>query len=71
MNTSLEERVSASESQVQRLAQAIAPEAIWRDGWGSTVGMSAHDPGFEEMARLGAEDRRSLKPDADDADSGQ
>ena len=41
MNTSIEERVSALESQVQRLAQAIAPEAIWRDGWESTVGMSA------------------------------
>ena len=71
MNTSLEERVSALESKVQRLAQAIAPEAVWRDGWESTVGMSAKDPGFEEMVSLGAEYRRSVKRDADGADSGQ
>ena len=71
MNTSLEERVTALESKVQQLAQAIAPKAIWRDGWESTVGMSANDSGFDAMVRLGAEYRRSLKPDADDADSGQ
>ena len=71
MNTSLEERVTALGSKVQQLAQAIAPEAIWRDGWESTVGMSASDSGFGEMVRLGAEYRRSLKRDADEADSGQ
>ena len=56
MNTSLEERVTALESKVQQLAQAIAPEANWRDGWESTVGMSANDSGFDEMVRRGRGD---------------
>lgn len=68
MNSLLEERVTALENQVQRLTQALAPEAISRDGWESTVGMSANDAEFDEMIRLGAEYRRSLRPAADDAD---
>jgi hypothetical protein len=58
MNATIEERVTALEREVERLAEAIAPDLVWRDGWELTVGASAGDPGFEEMIRLGAEYRR-------------
>lgn len=71
MNATIEDRVTALERKVEQLAEAIAPDLVWRDGWELTVGMSADDPAFEEMNRLGAEYRRSLKPTSDAPHSGQ
>ena len=69
MNATIEERLAALEEQVSRLLVPAPVEPIWRDGWESTVGMAAGDPGFEEMIRLGAEWRREANRDAADARS--
>ncbi len=71
MNTTIEERVASLEKKVEQLSRAIAPDLIWREGWESTIGRSANDPAFDEMVRLGAEYRESLRPKLDAPDSGQ
>jgi hypothetical protein len=71
MDTTIEERVASLEKKVEQLARAIEPDLIWREGWESTIGMSANDPGFDEMVRLGAEYRESLRRNPDAPNSGQ
>jgi hypothetical protein len=57
----LEERISALESQVERLRQRL-DEGIGDAGpwWKGLVGAFAEDPDFEEAMRLGKQHRESL-----------
>lgn len=70
MSLSIEERLSALEKKVAELTAEPASDLIYRDGWESTVGMFADDPGYDEMVRLGAEYRESLRPPKHSVDSG-
>jgi hypothetical protein len=69
MSTPVEKRLDELEKKVADLTRLIAAGPKDPYAWRSTVGMSANDPGFDEMVRLGKEYRQSLKaedePDAD------
>lgn len=66
MGTTLKERVEKLEQQVAELSKALElPKPRGkpgRDDWKKTFGMSANDPGFEEMVRLGREWRERQRP---------
>jgi hypothetical protein len=71
MSTPIEKRVEALEQKVTDLTRLIAAGPKDPYAWRSTVGMSANDPGFDEMVRLGKEYRQSLRAeDEPDADPG-
>ena len=56
MSTTIEERVAILEKELIRLKQIIQGTRVEPD-WRKTFGMSANDPGFDEMIRLGREIR--------------
>jgi hypothetical protein len=56
MSTTIEERVAILERELTNLKQIIQGTYVEKD-WQKTFGMSANDPGFDEMIRLGREIR--------------
>lgn len=56
MNTTIEERVAILEKELTHLKQLMQGTRVEKD-WRKTFGMSANDPGFDEMIRLGREIR--------------
>ncbi len=71
MSTPIEKRVEVLEQKVADLTRLVTSESTAKPGkdWRRTFGMSASDPGFDEMIRLGKEYRQAQraedKPDAD------
>lgn len=57
MSVPLEARVAAIEKELHDLKESIGVVRTDKD-WRKTFGMSANDPGFDEMIRLGAKIRR-------------
>jgi hypothetical protein len=62
MNTTIEERVAMLEKELTKLKQLIQGARVAKD-WRKTFGMSANDPGFDEMIRLGREIRAQDQED--------
>ena len=62
MTTALEERVAILEQELTKLKHLIQGIRVKKD-WRKTFGMSANDPGFDDMIRLGREIRL---PDQED-----
>jgi hypothetical protein len=60
MPNTLKERVELLETQVHQLSKIVGAGKSARGpkDWRKTIGMSANDPEFDEMIRLGAEIRR-------------
>jgi hypothetical protein len=70
MSTSIEERVTLLEKELANLQHLIQDIRNKKD-WRKTVGMSANDPGFDEMIRLGRAIRiQDQEDDASDAGLG-
>jgi hypothetical protein len=70
MSTSIEERVVLLEKELANLKHLIQDTRNKKD-WRKTVGMSANDPGFDEMIRLGRAIRlQDQEGDASDAGPG-
>ena len=70
MGTSIEERVVFLEKELANLKHLIQDIRDTKD-WRKTVGMSANDPGFDEMIRLGRAIRiQDQEDDAGDAGPG-
>lgn len=64
MRTTIEERVAILEEELTRLKQIMQGMRVEKD-WRQTFGMSANDPGFDDMIRLGREIRaRDQEDDA-------
>jgi hypothetical protein len=61
MPPTLKERVEALERQMQQLTSPPARKKDWR----RTIGMSANDPGFDEMVELGRKIREADRLEAD------
>ena len=71
MSTPIDDRVEALEQKVADLTRLVAAGPKDPYAWRSTVGMSANDPGFDEMVKLGKQYRQSLRAeDVPDADPG-
>ncbi len=71
MSTTVEKRLDELEKKVEDLTRLIAPSAKRDKDWRRTFGMSANDPGFDEMVKLGQEYRKSHRvEDEPDADPG-
>ena len=64
METELKTRVERLEKQVRELS-AFVHASAGRDSWQATFGLSANDPGFDEMIRLGRDFRNKDGPDED------
>jgi hypothetical protein len=62
MDSTLEERVTVLERQMGIVKQIIERGGSDKD-WRNTFGMSADDPGFEEMIRLGRQARLEARED--------
>jgi hypothetical protein len=62
MSTTIEERVAILEKELMRLKEIIQGTRVEQD-WRKTFGMSANDPGFDEMIRLGREIRQQDQED--------
>ena len=62
MSITIEERVAILEKELSRLKQIIQGPRVEKD-WRKTFGMSANDPGFDDMIRLG---RKIREQDQDD-----
>jgi len=62
MSTSIEKRVAVLEKELTDLKQIVQGARVEKD-WRKTVGMSAGDPGFDEMIRLGREFRQENRED--------
>ena len=62
MSTTIEERVAILEQEQIRLQHIIQGTRVEKD-WRKTFGMSANDPGFDEMIRLGREIRAQDQED--------
>lgn len=60
----LEERVAVLEKELTDLKRIVSGDKVVKD-WRKTVGMSANDPGFEEMIRLGGEIRQQEREEYD------
>ncbi len=60
MSASIEQRVTVLEREVGALKQVVQGPGAERD-WRKTFGMSADDPGFEEMIRLGRQAREEAR----------
>ncbi len=56
MRANLEERVAVLEKELTDLKHTLQRTRVEKD-WRKTSSMSANDPGFEEMIRLGREMR--------------
>jgi len=65
MSTTIEERVAILEQELTKLKHLIQDTWSARD-WRKTVGMSANDPGFDDMIRLG----RAIREQDQDDDAG-
>lgn len=63
----IEQRLAALELQVAELAAKQEAGNAARGDWRSAVGWAKDDPGYDEMAGLGAEYRKSLREDDEDA----
>ena len=63
MSTTIEERVAILEKELTHLKQLIQSTHLEKD-WRKTFGMSANDPGFDEMIRLGRAIRAQAQEDA-------
>ena len=66
MSISIEERVTILEKELTNLKHLIKEDAPSEKNWRKTFGMSANDPGFDEMIQLGKEVREQI-PSADDS----
>lgn len=69
-NTTIEERLTALEAEVQRLKQernatSEKPQPWWEKIWGTFK----DDEAYEEAMRLGREYRESLRPKDDDVEA--
>jgi hypothetical protein len=62
MSTTVEERVARLEKELTKLKQLIQDARVVKD-WRKTFGMSANDPGCDEMTRLGREIRAQDQED--------
>jgi hypothetical protein len=62
MKANLEEKVIVLEKELTDLKHTLERTRVKKD-WRKTFGMSANDPGFEEMIRLGREIRKQSKED--------
>jgi len=62
MGISIEERVATLEKELNDLKQLIQGTRVEKD-WRKTFGLSANDPGFDEMIRLGREIREQEQED--------
>jgi hypothetical protein len=62
MRTTIGERVAILEKEPTRLKQIIQGTRVEKD-WRKTFGMSANDPGFDDMIRLGREIREQDQED--------
>jgi len=62
MSTSIEERVATLEKELNDLKQLIQSTRVEKDWW-KTFGLSADDPGFDEMIRLGRDIREQDQED--------
>ena len=67
MEAGLEERVEALEQVVAALQASSAATAnpVAQSDWEQSIGMSEHDPGFDEMIRLGQRYRQRQPNDGD------
>jgi hypothetical protein len=73
MNTPIEKRVEALEQKVADLTRFVAADTADKPSkdWRRTFGMSANDPEFDEMIRLGKEYRQAQRAeDEPDANPG-
>jgi hypothetical protein len=68
MRANLEERVTVLEKELTDLKRTLQHTRIEKD-WRKTFAMSANDPGFEEMIRLGRQIREKDQED-DGCDAG-
>jgi hypothetical protein len=62
MSITIEERVAILEKELTRLKQIVQGTRVEKD-WRKTFGMSANDPGFDDMIRLGQEIRERDQED--------
>lgn len=62
MEADLKNRVERLERQVRELS-AFVHASAGRDSWQATFGLSANDPGFDEMICLGRDFRNRDRPD--------
>jgi len=62
MSTSIEERVATLEKELKDLKQLLQGTRVEKD-WRKTFGLSADDPGFDEMIRLGRDIREQEQED--------
>lgn len=62
MRTTIEERVAILEKELTNLKHIIQGIRVAKD-WRKTFGMSANDPGFDAMIRLGQEIRKQDQED--------
>jgi hypothetical protein len=62
MDSSLEQRVTVLERELDIVKQIVQGGRSEKD-WRRTFGMSADDPGFEEMVRLGRQARQHARED--------
>lgn len=60
----LEERVAVLEEELSDLKKSLFEKKVEKD-WRKTFRMSANDPGFDEMIRLGREYREQQREDYD------
>ena len=65
-STSVEKRLTALESELASLKEAIASAGPGHPWWRKVVGVYQDDPAFEESARLGREWRESFRPTGDE-----
>jgi hypothetical protein len=56
MSTDIEKRVATLEKELKDLKKIVCADRQGKD-WRTIFGMSANDPGFDEMIRLGSEAR--------------
>lgn len=62
MRANLEERVTVLEKELTDLKRTLQHTRVEKD-WRKTFAMSANDPGFEEMIRLGRQIREKDQED--------
>jgi len=62
MSATIEERLARLEKELLNLKQLIRSTRVEKD-WRTSFGLSANDPGFDEMIRLGREMRKQDRED--------